>query len=159
MSVAWRDRIRQADVGAIRRIVTETGVFNAEEIDVAVELAEDRLKCGLDSDYHFVFADGEGEMLGYTCYGRIPFTDGRFDLYWIATAQGAQGRGLAAQLLAVTEAAVRGQGGKKLYAETSSRDVYLPAQRFYERHGFICEATLVDFYRAGDSKLTFVKSL
>lgn len=155
----WRDRPIPQDMESIRQLVTRTGVFNAEEIDVAVELVQDRIKRSLSSDYHFVFADKDKELQAYSCFGRIPFTDGRFDLYWIAAEPAAQGAGLASRLLSITEAGIRELGGKKLYAETSSRKIYAAAHHFYHKTGFMLESTFHDFYRDGDDKLVFVKSL
>ena len=99
------------------------------------------------------------ELAAYTCYGRIPFTDNRFDLYWIASDPEASNKGIASQLLAISEAHIRELGGKKLYADTSSREVYVPAHRFYEKCGFIRESVFKDFYKDGDDKWVFVKSL
>ena len=158
-SLKWRDRPQPKDMEAIRTLVTRTGVFSREEVKVAVELVQDRLQRSLNSDYHFVFAEQNGALAGYTCYGRIPFTEQRYDLYWIATDPDCQKRGIASQLLRITEEAVRGLEGRKIYAETSSRSVYSPAHAFYQASGFALEATLRDYYKDGDSKMTFVKTL
>ncbi len=158
-ALKWRDRLSKSDLDTIYQLVKKTGVFSEEECSVARELAEDRLTRGLNSDYHFMVATVAGVVAAYTCYGRIPFTDGRFDLYWIASDPDIAHKGIATRLLSISEAHMRELGGKKLYAETSSREVYTPAHRFYEKNGFSREAIFKDFYRENDSKWVFVKDL
>jgi hypothetical protein len=41
----------------IREIVNSTGFFYNHEVEVAVELLEERLKTGIERGYYFVFAD------------------------------------------------------------------------------------------------------
>lgn len=147
------------DVKAIREMVAEAGVFSQEEIDVAEELAQDSATLGAQSHYHFLLADSENKLAGYTCYGRIPLTDERYDLYWIVTDAKELRKGVAAELMQQTEDAVRKLGGKAIYAETSSRAIYVPAQRFYERTGFTLAARVKDFYKTGDDKLLYCKFL
>jgi ribosomal protein S18 acetylase RimI-like enzyme len=158
-ALKWRDRLAKPDLDTIYQLVKKTGVFSEEECRVARELAEDRLTRGLNSDYHFMVATVADKITAYTCYGRIPFTDGRFDLYWIACDPDMSYKGIATRLLSISEAHMRELGGKKLYAETSSREVYLPAHQFYEKNGFLRESVFKDFYRDGDSKWVFVKDL
>jgi ribosomal protein S18 acetylase RimI-like enzyme len=158
-TLKWRDRLLKADIDAIYQLVKKTGVFSNEECIVAKELAEERFARGLDSDYHFMLAMLGDELAAYTCYGRIPFTDNRFDLYWIASDPEASNKGIASQLLAISEAHMHELGAKKLYADTSSREVYVPAHRFYEKCGFMRESVFKDFYKDGDDKWVFVKNL
>ena len=56
-SIEFRYDVRPDDRETVRRLVDSTGVFSTVEIDVAVELVDDRLKRGRQSDYHFVFAE------------------------------------------------------------------------------------------------------
>lgn len=149
---SFRTEVTVADVAAIRAMVTEAGVFSAEEIDVAEELAQDAATLGKGSHYHFILMDTEEGLAGYSCYGRIALTDERYDLYWIVTDANRQRRGVASALMERTAKAVRSLGGKAIYAETSSRTIYRPAQRFYIKQGFTLAATVADFYRKGDDK-------
>jgi ribosomal protein S18 acetylase RimI-like enzyme len=159
LPIRWHQAISQDDVEAIHVIVANSGVFSVEEIDVAVELAEDALARKETSDYHFMLADRGGQLAGYTCFGRIPLTDARYDLYWIVVDGNAQQQGIARGLLDETETAVKALGGKALYAETSSRTIYNPAHEFYRKCGFELTARLADFYADGDDKLIFAKKL
>src|SRR3954467_12244433 len=53
--LVFRDEPCPADAAAIREIVASTGFFHEDEIEVAVELVEERLSRGLASEYHFLF--------------------------------------------------------------------------------------------------------
>jgi ribosomal protein S18 acetylase RimI-like enzyme len=157
--ITLRSKVLKADVKAIRQMVALSAVFSPEEIDVAEELAQDAFTLGTKSHYHFLLADMAGVLAGYSCFGRIPLTDERYDLYWIVVNPDTQQQGIASQLMAETETAVRALGGKAVYAETSSRAVYTPAQRFYLKQRFAEQARMKNFYATGDDKLIYGKFL
>jgi GNAT superfamily N-acetyltransferase len=154
-----RADVTAADRDHVRRIVESTGFFRPDEVDVAVELVDERLARGVASGYEFVFADREGRTVGYACYGPIACTIGSYDLYWIAVDRDEQGTGLGRVLLAAAEDAIRRAGGRQVYIETSNRPQYVPTRGFYERCGYRLAAVLPDFYAPGDDKVIFVKIL
>jgi len=158
-SLDWRSELKQGDIAAIRNMAVRAGVFSEEEIGVAVELAEDKLTKGSASDYHFMLADIHDALVGYTCFGRIPLTEARYDLYWIVVSADIQQKGIASALMGQTETSLHALGGRILYAETSSRAIYAPAHGFYRKQGFTESACLKDFYADGDDKLIFSKLL
>lgn len=146
------------DITSIRDIVASTGFFNAEEIDIAVELVEERLARGEKSGYHFVFAQTpEGRVVGYACYGPISGTKSSFDLYWIAVHSSERGKGFGSVIMEQAERAMAGMGAVRVYAETSSRAQYAPTRAFYEKQGYVQTALMEDFYDEGDGKVVFVK--
>ncbi|MGI6387310.1 MAG: GNAT family N-acetyltransferase [Desulfomonilia bacterium] len=100
-----------------------------------------------------------GEIVGYTCFGPVPGTQSSFDLYWIVVRKDRRGSGIGRALLAQTEEAVASSGGSRLYAETSSRELYDPTRGFYCSAGFRQEAFLENFYAPGDGKIIFVKQI
>ena len=156
----FRYEAKPSDVEAIRTLVASTDFFSAAEVDIAVELVQERLAKGDASEYFFVFTDDpDGRPTGYTCYGPIAGTVGSYDLYWIAVAPTAQGQGLGQRLLVETERLIAEQSGRHIYVETSSRAQYDPTRRFYERAGYDHAATLPDFYAPGDGKVFYVKRL
>lgn len=158
--LAFRDTLTQEDQKSIEDLVAAAGVFNAEEIEVAGQLAAEALEKGEErSGYSFIFAEMNGRILGYTCYGRVCLTQHSYDLFWIVTSKDAQRQGLARQLLSQTEQRIKDAGGRQVYAETSGQDGYLPARKFYESTGFSLLATFPDFYKPGDPKLVYAKIL
>jgi len=153
-----RYTVNDADPETVREIVTSTGFFNPEEIEVAVELVDEYLSKGKDSGYQFVFAENkEKTTMGYSCYGKIPGTKNSFALYWIAVHEKYRNMGLGKVLLKETEADIFGQDGSGIYVETSSRAQYLPTRTFYVNNGYLQKARFEDYYDKGDDLVFFVK--
>jgi ribosomal protein S18 acetylase RimI-like enzyme len=152
-----RCQVVAADSAAVSRIVQATGFFRSDEVDVAVELVEERLAKGVASGYHFVFAEMEGSVAGYACYGPIACTIGSYDLYWIAVDPKWQGRGMGRLLLCEVEQQIRQCAGRHIYIETSGRPQYQPTRAFYERSGYEVVAVLQEFYDHDDDKVVWRK--
>jgi ribosomal protein S18 acetylase RimI-like enzyme len=158
-TLTYRDTVCPADAAAVRAIVTSTGFFHDHEIDVAVELVEERLQQGLASGYLFLFAEHGGRTVGYSCYGEIACTRGSYDLYWIAVHDDFRGHGVGGLLLKKTEELIAGRQGRAIWVETSGQEKYLPTRKFYLRCGYQEEAVMKGFYAADDDKVVYVKRL
>jgi ribosomal protein S18 acetylase RimI-like enzyme len=157
--LSFREDVLPGDPGTVRDIVASTGFFYDHEIEVAVELVDERLSRGLDSGYLFLFAEQGGRTVGYSCYGEIACTAGSYDLYWIAVRQDCRGQGIGKVLLQKTEALIAGLKGRAVWAETSGQNKYAPTRSFYLRNGYQEEAVLKEFYGPGDDKFVYVKRL
>lgn len=158
-ALTFIDAITSADAETIRRLVSSTDTFSAAEVGIAVELVLERIAKGGASGYEFILAREDSRTVGYSCFGPAPATEGSFDLYWLVVDADARGRGIGTELLARTLTAIRAAGGRRVFAETSSQHKYAPMRAFYRRLGFKKAAELKDFYRNGDNKLIFEKSL
>ena len=157
--IIFRCEVQPDDRTRLREIVASTGVFSPVEIDVAVELLDERLEKGPPSGYDFIFAERAGRTLGYTCFGPIPLTAASYDLYWIAVDKTCQGQKIGQLLLAKSEELIRAAGGRQIYIETSNRAQYAPTREFYLRRGYRQEALLKDFYAPSDDKVIYVKKV
>jgi ribosomal protein S18 acetylase RimI-like enzyme len=157
MNITFREQIKPSDLDAIARIVHSSAFFSAAELDLACELAAEKLSDGDTCSYRFLFGEDGDCVWGYTCFGLIPATAGSYDLYWIAVDDHLRANGLGKQLLKITEDIIKDSGGLHIYAETSSRSQYQSTQRFYESCGYLREAFLKDFYYEGDSKVIYSK--
>lgn len=157
--ITLRTTVKRRDSGIVRDIVASTGFFRPDEMSIAVELMEERLRIGLASGYHFIFAETGGHVQGYSCYGPVPLTLNSYDIYWMAVRKESQGSGIGKILLASSEAAIGELGGRKIYIETSSQSKYRGTRRFYVNHGYRSEAKLREYYAPGDHKVIYVKSL
>ncbi len=158
----FRNIVRPDDPERVREIVSSTGFFREDEIEIAVELCRENLEWGdEESSYSFIFADDEesGRTLGYTCYGEIPCTLKRYDLYWIAVHADARGKGIGKALIREAERLIAERGGKIVFIETNSRDQYEPTRRFYLSCGYQVAAQVKDFYEDGDDKVIFARRL
>ena len=145
---------------AIVEMLAHMPQFSQEEKDCAVELMDLYLEQREESDYDFVAAVTDtGECCGFICFGDISLTDACYDLYWIVVAPSWQRRGIAGKLLSAVEAILKIESARKIFAETSSQEVYKAAHKFYVKNGFQLAACFPDFYKEGDDKIVFVKDL
>ena len=158
-NITWREEPVSTDMEDIFKIVSSTGFFSDNELDIAVELIEERLLKGTKCGYYFLFLESDKRLTGYSCYGPVPGTMHSFDLYWIAVKNESRGTGLGKLILEKTEHKIAGMNGNSIYIETSSKDAYLPTRRFYEKCGYRAEAQLKNFYAPSDDKIVYVKNI
>lgn len=159
LNLALRDEILTADRPQLERIIRGTHFFREDEVQVAMELIDDRLAKGVRSDYSFIIATHGDHVVGYTCYGRIACTVHSYDLYWIVVDADLQRAGVGRKLMAAAEDRIRDIGGKRVYVETSSRPQYESTRQFYLRVGYKVECVLEEFYAPEDGKVILVKAL
>ena len=150
------------DRAPLEQVLRSDDTFNADEIDVAIELIDAALD---DSpDYRVLVAtlnDGPeaDRVVGYLCYGPTPMTASTYDLYWVVTHVAARGRRVATALIEAMEADLRERRGTGVRVETSQLEGYGAARELYRRRGYPEVARLTDFYRAGDDLIIFYKRL
>lgn len=155
----FRKEILPGDETRIREMIISTGFFYDIEVEVAVELAEEKLRDGDKSSYQFIFAEREGVAVAYSCFGLIAGTENSFDLYWIVTHNDFRAQGIGKILLEETHRQIHEQGGRNVIAETSSLEKYQPTRRFYKQMGYTETGLIQNFYKEGDGKVTFVKAI
>ena len=153
----FRTTVEPEDPKRIRDMVTSTGFFHEEEIEIAEDLARQRLEEGLESGYEFIFAEINGKTVAYSCFGLIPGTKSSFDLYWLATQNDLRGQGIGRKILKATEEAIKKAGGTGIYVETASREQYTPTRVFYHNNNYILKAQYEDYYSEGDDLCVYVK--
>lgn len=159
MDIVFTDELFPGDYEQIHEILESSGYFHPREIVVALELVEEALKKGDESGYYFLTARFKNRIAGYSCYGPIPLTFNRWDIYWIAVADRLRGRGIGGMLLEKAENRIRTLGGKRAYIETSSSRLYTPTREFHEKQGYTLEAVQKDYYDDEDDKCLYVKVL
>lgn len=147
------------DRGQILDILERTGVFSGEELTIACELIDTVLEKPGQRDYRIDVYDDEGTVLGYTCIGPTPGTEGTFDLYWIAVDPGLHGSGVGGALDRHVAATILGLGGHLVIAETSSRPDYEATRAFYRGKGYTELARIPAYYRRGDDLIIYGKYL
>jgi len=157
----FRAAVKPEDAKMVEALARASGVFNEGEIRIARELVEENLARGSEaSGYHFLFQDGnDGQLEGYACFGPIPATDRRYELYWIAVRKSVQRTKLAARLLKACEEEAREMGAVMLIAETSVRPDYVAANKFYLAQGYTLLGEISDWHADGDGLAIYGKRL
>jgi len=148
-----------ADRDVILRFMRETGFFRPDEMDTAVEVLDESLAKGPEGHYQSYTAEVRGRLAGWLCFGPAACTLGTFDVYWVVTAPGCQGRGVGSALMDLAEAEIRKRGGRLAVAETAGRVQYEPTREFYRRRGYTASSRIKDYYAPGDDKVVFTKAL
>ncbi|MDH3474104.1 MAG: GNAT family N-acetyltransferase, partial [Rhodospirillales bacterium] len=158
-ALEWRESLQPENVEDVRSLVMATGMFSSEETAVAAELVAERIAKGPASGYEFLLAEMDGRLVGYTCFGPVPGTKDRWDLYWIAVRPDTQRAGIGRELMARAESVMAAHGAKRIYLDTSTAEKYAASRAFYRAAGYRKAAELPDFYRDGDGKVIFMKTV
>jgi ribosomal protein S18 acetylase RimI-like enzyme len=151
--------LRTGDTPALRALLEATGVFSEAEVEAAVEVIEGGDDEASPHGYRFRVADEGGAVLGYVCFGRAWFSDGTWDVYWLAVDPARQRRQVGGALLREAERAAGAGGGRTMLVETASKPSYAPARSLYERNGYVEMARIPDYYALGDDKIVYGKRL
>ena len=143
------------DRTAVAEALVASAAFSADEVRVALEMAD----AGLAGDYLLPSIESEGAVRAYACIGHATLTAASWYVYWFCVHPAWQGRGYGRALNAHIEEQVSAAGGERLVVETSGRDDYARARRFYERSGYALAGRIADFYKTGDDCLIYCKAL
>ncbi len=108
---------------------------------------------------HFWVTDDDGEPVGVAYYAPERMTEGTWNLYLIAVRPDLQGQGRGTALLRYVEQALTARGERVLLVETSGLASFERTRAFYRKCGYDEEARIRDFYKAGDDKIVYRKTL
>jgi ribosomal protein S18 acetylase RimI-like enzyme len=159
MTVATGVAIRPLQPGdreAVREMTRATGLFRADEVDIAVEVFDGAQRALTDADYGTVGAEAGGQLVGWVAWGATPGTVGTWHCYWIVVDPARQGEGIGSALLEAMERRLDGRA-RLIVVETSGRHDYGPTRAFYARRGYEARSRIPDFYAPGDDQVVFVK--
>ncbi len=152
--------LEEKDWTAVKNIVKAQNHFRPAEIRVALEIVDLALKQPNEEDYVIRLVEGgDGEVLGYICYGKAPLTDAVYDLYWIVVHPVYQNQGAGSLLLNYAQQDLKRRQARLLLIETSSLPAYAKPRAFYTKNGFQEIARIKDYYEKGDDKIIFGKVL
>lgn len=146
-----------ADGDQLFALVATIDTFNDSEKELACQVIRDGLASPENGYDILVSLDDHGRLCGFICYGPIPITVKRWDLYWIAVAPRVARQGVGSLLLRAMEEKVG--RGVRVYVDTSATPAYGQARSFYERHGYEVACVLPEFYGPGDDKIVYCKEL
>jgi GNAT superfamily N-acetyltransferase len=152
--------IEPKDRPRLQAILEAQNHFKAQEVEVALELIDIALSQPAQQDYLIrCVENAEGEVQGYICYGKALLTDAVYDVYWIVVHPDSWNRGFGSHLLNHAEENLRRQNARLLLIETSSLPSYASPRAFYQKHGYVGKARVLDYYTVDEHKLIYGKTL
>ncbi len=147
---------QQSDASAILAIVEQSGQFDADGLAHVKDTLEQHLAG--DGEGIWLTAD-DGELVGVAYCAPEPVASGTWNLLMLWTRSDRHGKGHGAALVKQMERELQDHAARLLIVETSGLPAFAPARSFYAKCGFVHEASIRNFFAAGDDKLVFTKPL
>jgi ribosomal protein S18 acetylase RimI-like enzyme len=137
---------------------------------IARQRQADAIRAGLTYHRHFhlkqrprdrVFVARRGrEIIGVSGYWYDDYAEsGVYWLGWTYVDRNYQGQGIGQKLLDRVIQELKKKKARKLYVDTSSRNLYRQAIRFYLANGFKREGRFKDYYQNGEDQIVMGKEL
>jgi ribosomal protein S18 acetylase RimI-like enzyme len=145
----------KTDTQAILQMIGESGQF--DEGGLAYVQAKLETHLSSDSDEIWLTAD-DGDVVG-VAYCAPELADGAWNLLMLWTRADRHGKGFGTALVQKIEQELQQRHARLLIVETSGLPAFAPARSFYAKCGFLHEASIKNFFAAGDDKLVFTKPL
>ncbi len=146
--------IRQTDPGDVpdlQTVLTETELFPAEFLPGMLDAA--------GKDQVWLTCRADGRAIGLAFAEPEAFTEGTWNMRALAVLPEFHRSGAGRALVQGLEERLRGHGQRLLIVDTSGSETLSVARAFYAAIGYEHEATISDFWSAGDHKVTFRKVL
>jgi ribosomal protein S18 acetylase RimI-like enzyme len=146
--------ITRDDLRSLKAVIDATGLFPAEMLD---EMTASYFDGGSPGEMWLTVDEDGPVAVAYCAPERM--TQGTWNLLLIAVHPARQGQGVGARLTRHVESSLAAVGGRVLLVETSSLPEFERTCAFYRRLGYVEEARIREFYRAGEDKVIFRKAL
>lgn len=154
-------RATLADSPAILTIAKATEMFLGDELDAFAQELEAVAAAGDDDPRALQVRDdgepGMPDILGVAYHAPETMAQGVSNLLFLAVRPDARRRGVARALVERFEAESRAASARLGVIETAGDPMFAPAWALYQRHGYVEEARLRDYYDDGLDKLIFTK--
>ncbi|HEY1066973.1 MAG TPA: GNAT family N-acetyltransferase [Pirellulales bacterium] len=150
--------VKPDDKPGLLAVAEASGLFAAPDLDFLSGMLDEHF-AGKGGEDHFWITDDENGPVGVAYYAPAPLTDRTWSLYLIAVHPDRQGRGRGAALVRFIEESLAARGERLLIVETSGVTSFERTRAFYRKCGYDEEGRIRDYYREGDDKIVFRKSL
>ncbi|MEM9493307.1 MAG: GNAT family N-acetyltransferase [Myxococcota bacterium] len=150
---------RSDERDAILALAGATGLFEPQELDVLGDTLAEYFDAGAGAGPSWLVLDDGNRLVATAYYAPEPMTEGTWNLYFIGVHPDHQGQGRGRALLGHVERDLAKRGQRLLIVETSGLPDFARTRDFYHKCGYTEEARIRGFYRAGDDKVVFCKSL
>ena len=146
--------LKREDLTSIMAVIDATGLFEPE---LLTEMTKAYFAGEAKEELWLTYNDGSPAAVVYCSPERM--THGTWNLLLLAVHPDQQGRGIGTALVQHVQRRLSERTARVLLVETSGLESFEKTRSFYRRIGFIEEARIREFYRAGEDKIIFHKSL
>lgn len=147
-----------SDTNALLALAEATGLFEANQIEELSQMLNQHFSSETDSQ-DLWFTDDDNEPIGVAYVAPERMTEGTWNLYLIAIHPDRQRQGRGVALIRHVEQMLAERGERMLLVETSGLEDFEYVRAFYRKIGYDEEARIREFYKAGDDKIIFRKTL
>ncbi|NRB52571.1 MAG: GNAT family N-acetyltransferase [Saprospiraceae bacterium] len=147
--------IEKIDIPTLKIILDNTGLFPSKLLE---DMISDYFENPDSTDIWFT-AEAEGQPISLAYCAPERMTEGTYNLYAIAVHGNQQGKGVGTKMMQFIENLLRAEGHRILIVETSGLADYDLTRDFYRKCLYTEEATIREFYAAGEDKIVFWKKL
>jgi ribosomal protein S18 acetylase RimI-like enzyme len=147
------------DIEPLLVIATVTRVFKAHEVETLECVLDDYFETQKEAGDQAHTAIIDHVVVGFVYFSEDVISDKSWELWWIIVDPQYQGQKIGAKLMEFAEDEMRKRGGRVCALDTSSTELYKPAQNFYLKIGYQHLGTIPDYYAEGDGKSIFWKKL
>jgi ribosomal protein S18 acetylase RimI-like enzyme len=148
---------RAEDQVAILRLI---GRHRAADEEQAQWTYREFFKMGKRPKDQVFVAEKEGRVVGVSGFWYDDNSDnGVYSLNWTYVDTRLRSTGIGSKLMARVYRELAKKRARKLYVETSSKNTYRDALRFYLNDGFKLEGILRDYYGPGEDQIILGKEI
>ena len=148
-------KVIASDVEALKRVVDSSGLFPSAYLG---EMISEYLSNPASEEFWFIYLqDRQPVGFGYCVPEKL--TDGTYNLLAIAVDKKSQGIGIGSKMMNYLEDELKRQQKRILIVDTSSSEDFALTRSFYLKAGYTNAATIKDFWKDGEDKVTFYKRL
>lgn len=151
--------VKPEDTDALIGLCKATDLFVPGELEILKDMLSQYFEGDLGDDHFWIKYEDDDELIGIAYYAPETFADSVFNLYLIGIHPDRQREGLGTILLRHVEEHLMSISTRMLIIETSGLGSFDRTRAFYRKNGYDEEARIRDFYRAGDDKIIFRKTL
>jgi ribosomal protein S18 acetylase RimI-like enzyme len=148
-------KVISSDVDALKGILDSSGLFPSEYLE---EMISPYFTDLASEEIWFTYVQ-DGAPIGFGYCVPEKLTDGTYNLLAIAVDRMSQGFGIGSKMVNYLEDELKRQNKRILIVDTSSSEEFVLTRSFYIKAGYSIVATIKDFWKDGEDKVTFYKRL